>query len=211
MAVTSRSNNAQTPWESSSLTGDLVVNVTVNVVAPAAQGPSADREALFWTSIKDGTDPAVFDAYLKQYPEGTFAVLARRRLASLAAPPPASSSARFDGLWTVTVDCPRTSAGSARCRRLRPSILRRSEGWSALHGQRGNEGHPDSLAFVGRIQPDGTAAINARGMTGDPKFNIDRLTKGTVYTYRATAHFDGSRGTGKRIERRSYDLAFVKQ
>ncbi len=36
MAVAKRSKGAQTPWESSSLTGDLVVNVTVNVVAPAA-------------------------------------------------------------------------------------------------------------------------------------------------------------------------------
>ena len=76
--VARRSKGAQTPWESSSLTGDLVVNVTVNVTTaavapPAASPPAPDREGLFWMSIKDGTDPAAFEAYLKQYPQGTFA------------------------------------------------------------------------------------------------------------------------------------------
>ena len=70
VGVTNRSKGAQTPWESSSLTGDLVVNVTVNVTTPATQPLTADREALFWASIKDGTDPAGFEAYLKQYPDG---------------------------------------------------------------------------------------------------------------------------------------------
>jgi uncharacterized caspase-like protein len=72
IGVAERSRGAQTPWESSSLTGDLVVNVTVNVTTAAvpAPAPSADREALFWSSIKDGTDPAGFEAYLKQYPAG---------------------------------------------------------------------------------------------------------------------------------------------
>ncbi len=61
--VTRRSKGAQTPWESSSLTGDLVVNVSVNVttasVSPApSAGAASDREALFWASVKDSTDPA---------------------------------------------------------------------------------------------------------------------------------------------------------
>src|SRR6185295_9942509 len=67
--VARRSKGAQTPWESSSLTGDLVVNVTVNVTTaavapPTASGSGPDREGLFWMSIKDSTDPAAFEAYL---------------------------------------------------------------------------------------------------------------------------------------------------
>ena len=112
--VTRRSKGAQTPWESSSLTGDLVVNVTVNVTTPAvvadggrvAAGAGPDREALFWMSIKDGTDPAGFEAYLKQYPQGTFAALARQRLASVSPPARAPDLGRFDGAWNVTVECP---------------------------------------------------------------------------------------------------------
>jgi hypothetical protein len=210
VAVTSRSNSAQTPWESSSLTGDLVVNVTVNVTAPAAPGPPADREALFWTSIKDGTDPAAFEAYLRQYPEGTFAALARRRLASPAATPPTSNSARFDGLWTVTVDCPRTATGSTGAEGYVVHFFVEVKD-GALHGQRGNEGQPNSLTLVGQILPDGSAAITAHGLTGDPKYAVDREAKGLPFTYRATARFEGSRGTGKRIDLRPCDLSFVKQ
>lgn len=53
--VARRSKGAQTPWESSSLTGDLVVNVTVNVTTAAVSPPTAslsapapDREGLFY-------------------------------------------------------------------------------------------------------------------------------------------------------------------
>ena len=57
-------------------------------------------------SIKDGTDPAAFEAYLKQYPDGAFAPLARQRLASVTQPRAALDAARFDGTWNVTIQCP---------------------------------------------------------------------------------------------------------
>lgn len=53
--------------------------------APAAQG-DATIETVFWTSIKDGDDPADFEAYLKRYPDGHYAALARNRLTALSAP-----------------------------------------------------------------------------------------------------------------------------
>ena len=209
VAVTRRSNGAQTPWESSSLTGDLVVNVNVNVnlTSPATQAPGADREALFWTSIKDGTDPAAFDAYLKQFPAGTFAALARQRLASLAASPPALSVARFDGLWLLKIDCQRTPDGAGAY--ARTVLVEVKEG--ALRGQVGIEGQPDWLVLVGKILPDGSAAITATGLTGDPKFTLNQSAKGSPVNYRATARFEGSRGTGKRIDQRPCDLLFAKQ
>jgi formylglycine-generating enzyme required for sulfatase activity len=40
-------------------------------------------ENTFWTSIKDGKERSDFEAYLKRYPTGHFADLARNRLASL--------------------------------------------------------------------------------------------------------------------------------
>ena len=40
-------------------------------------------ERLFWESIKDSGDPAEFQAYLDQYPNGTYAALARARLKRL--------------------------------------------------------------------------------------------------------------------------------
>jgi len=62
--------------------------------APSAAGQDdATIETVFWTSIKDGDDPADFEAYLKRYENGHYSDLARNRLAALGssaptAPPP---------------------------------------------------------------------------------------------------------------------------
>ena len=62
--------------------------------APAAISElSADNEVALelalWDSVKDGS-PAELESYLEQYPEGTFASLARTRLdAALSSPSPA--------------------------------------------------------------------------------------------------------------------------
>ena len=207
VGVTNRSSGAQTPWESSSLTGDLVVNVTVNVTtaALAAPAPAADREALFWTSIKDGTDPAGFEAYLKQYPNGVFAPLARQRLAGLAAKPPALDPARFDGTWNVTIECPAHNSAAGYTLRFLAAV---KDG--VLHAQHGVTGKPDSLTLTGKISSDGSASIAARGRTGDPKFSVNRESTGTPYGYRANVRFEGSRGSGNKIEIRPCSLTFVK-
>jgi hypothetical protein len=45
----------------------------------------AQLELAYWQSIKDSQDPADFKSYLQQYPHGTFAALARARLAKQTA------------------------------------------------------------------------------------------------------------------------------
>ena len=45
-----------------------------------AQRLAAERELLFWESVKDSTNPADIQAYLERYPGGTYEVLARNRL-----------------------------------------------------------------------------------------------------------------------------------
>ena len=45
-------------------------------------------ELAFWESIKESEKASDFEAYLQRYPEGTFAVLARSRLADLRKPEP---------------------------------------------------------------------------------------------------------------------------
>jgi hypothetical protein len=56
--------------------------------APAALPQTAEAEAMrmemvFWESVRSSTDPADFKAYLEKYPKGSFAALARNRLAAL--------------------------------------------------------------------------------------------------------------------------------
>jgi len=195
--VARRSKGAQTPWESSSLTGDLVVNVTVNVTTAAVSAPPAapDREGLFWMSIKDGTDPAAFEAYLKQYPQGTFAALARQRLASVSQPARPPALAHFDGPWNVTVECPAHGAASGYTRQLLAQV---KDG--ALAAQAGQVGQPGSLTLSGKIQPDGKASLDARGMVGDPRNTASRLSQGTSFAYRVDAVFEDARGVGNRTD-----------
>lgn len=108
--VTAETKNRQIPWESSSLTGDFYFNQAGTAPARTPVAPAATPrppqpapatgvdpvtvELAFWNSIKDSTNPADFSAYLQQYPAGSFAGLARNRIAS-AAPrgaPPATAA-----------------------------------------------------------------------------------------------------------------------
>ncbi len=94
--VMAETNDEQVPWEESSLTGaDFYFNSAKVSEAPVPTTPRADiaaqveQETAFWQSIKDSTDPALFEAYLRRYPEGAFADIARIQRDKLAAPPAA--------------------------------------------------------------------------------------------------------------------------
>ena len=175
-------------------------------VASATPPPTApDRESLFWMSIKDGDDPAAFQAYLKQYPDGAFAALARQRLASVTKTPRSPDPTRFDGMWDVTIDCPAHQAAAGYKFRFQAEV---KEG--VLSGQYGVAGNPSSVVLKGRIKADGAAVIDAKGMVGDPKFTANRSSRGTAYSYRVDARFDEARGRGERTEVRPCTLTFVK-
>ena len=163
VGVTNRSKGAQTPWESSSLTGDLVVNVSVNVTVAAAPGSTAAPAA------------------------------------------PAANPSQFDGTWGVTVDCPTHGGADGYVFKFFGQV---KDG--VLLAQHGTEGQPSALTLTGKIQPDGSAAIDARGITKDPRYNIKGQAPGTPYAYRAVARFEGSRGTGNRIDVRPCSLSFAR-
>ena len=60
-----------------------------NTAAAAQQATPAatpEQENLFWQSIMESTNPAMFEAYLAQFPGGVFRALAEARLAELRAP-----------------------------------------------------------------------------------------------------------------------------
>ena len=106
-AVREATNDEQTPWEESSMTGaDFYFNIDVSVTveAPEASATSdtaaaTQQESLFWESIKDSTDPASFVVYIAEYPNGKFAALARLRMSQIkeaqtaaVVPPPTPST-----------------------------------------------------------------------------------------------------------------------
>lgn len=88
VAVMDRTNEAQVPWESSSLTGDFFF--VEEVPEPALEtAPSAGVEQdntvelTYWDSIKDSNHAELFKAYLSQYPDGLFAPLAQAKIAAI--------------------------------------------------------------------------------------------------------------------------------
>jgi hypothetical protein len=93
-------NDAQIPWESTSLEGDFYF------VAPSASdmavkpGTPVDQRAVsleFWRAIKDSTNVYDYKAYLERFPEGEFVPLARQRVAALTAPQPVKEPAKPAG------------------------------------------------------------------------------------------------------------------
>jgi formylglycine-generating enzyme required for sulfatase activity len=95
--VDKESSGQQTPWESSSLTGNFVFNapvtVTVQQSAVAPTTTNATVELTFWNDVKSSGNTAMFEAYLRKYPTGEFVDLARIQMESLmsaAKEPPAT-------------------------------------------------------------------------------------------------------------------------
>ena len=73
------------PYEDTiSLTGNLIIRGNLeNIIEQPAQTASVDQGALelvFWQSIKDSDDPDLYKEYLRQFPEGVYAGLAKIKL-----------------------------------------------------------------------------------------------------------------------------------
>ena len=63
------------------------VQPLASAAQPAAeQRATAEQENLFWQSIMNSTNPADFEAYLEEFPNGVFRRLAQNRLAALRSP-----------------------------------------------------------------------------------------------------------------------------
>ncbi len=88
VAVMDWTDGAQVPWESSSLTGDFFFREKAPEPVAASEPskpvqPDNTVELTFWNSIKDATEPSLFESYLKQFPNGSFAGLAQAKIAAL--------------------------------------------------------------------------------------------------------------------------------
>ena len=98
--VVKKSNDAQTPWESSSLTGDFYF-----------QGPPADPEAEAWDAAKKADTVGVYQTYLDAYPNGRHAPAARIKLVDPRKPEPPLRRHASCQVWAKCIgvaskDCP---------------------------------------------------------------------------------------------------------
>jgi uncharacterized caspase-like protein len=114
--------NRQVPWEHSALVAKFYFG------SPPPTGPSPEqlKEIALWESIKDSTNPASFRSYLEQYPQGTFATLARLLIDGLEKQERADRAARE--LELKRVEQERKAAEIARLEEQRRSeAIRRAE------------------------------------------------------------------------------------
>ncbi|WP_349358129.1 caspase family protein [Stappia sp.] len=87
--VVEETGGAQVPWDHSSLTADVVFLPGGVATAPDARAPAqtsdVQLELQLWNDVKDSGDADQIRAYLARFPDGTFAALARDRLAAAEA------------------------------------------------------------------------------------------------------------------------------
>jgi carboxyl-terminal processing protease len=88
----------QIPWDSSSLTAPFYFRPgATQQPASATSAPAPDAESTLWEYVEKTKLASDYQAYLDQYPNGTYAGLARSRLASLGAAPAAATPASTGG------------------------------------------------------------------------------------------------------------------
>ena len=115
IALLDTTHGRQTSWEASSLTADFYLAGTPAVAEPAA------LELAFWESIEDSDDPRSYQAYLAQFPDGTFVAIARLRAEALSrtkvavvrppAEPQAPLAAQLIGDWLSVEEEPYVESG----------------------------------------------------------------------------------------------------
>jgi hypothetical protein len=91
--VNEETNKNQLPWGHTNLIGTVYLNPVAakadapaeapNTLVVAAAGPASEVELEFWRSVKDSSKPEELNAYLTNYPNGTFKSLALARIAAL--------------------------------------------------------------------------------------------------------------------------------
>jgi hypothetical protein len=105
--VNEETGKGQLPWGHTNLIGTVYLNpapagsVTETANAPAVvAGPASEVELEFWRSIKDSNKPEELNAYLTNYPNGTFKSIALARIASLQDGPSSATRALSTGVGT---------------------------------------------------------------------------------------------------------------
>lgn len=145
---------------------------------------SNDTERLFWESINDSTDKADFDAYLRQFPTGVFAALARNRIATIVATeqavsPPAPSSVAPERTETALVVRPVPALSIGERREAQIALRRLGLYRGAIDGLFGPGTRAGVVAFQRSI------GVTANGRLTEPQLARLRQEAAAVTTLAA--------------------------
>ena len=102
--VNEETSKGQLPWGHTNLIGSVYLNQaaapagTTEVPVAPAGGTASEAELEFWRSIKDSNKTEELNAYLTNYPNGTFKSIALARIASLQDGPSTTTRALTTGV-----------------------------------------------------------------------------------------------------------------
>jgi hypothetical protein len=117
-----------------------------------------------------------------------------------------SNAGGFDGSWNVYMACPRSIDAAPFVKQFSASVK-----GGVMHGEFGVTGQPASMALDGMIRPDGSATLDAHGLTGPTQYNIGGAREGTPFRNVVTAHFESIRGNGTWVTTRTCSFTFNRQ
>jgi hypothetical protein len=143
----------------------VAIAILLTAASVHAQSPG---EIAFWESVRESRNPAELQAYIDQFPNGTFVVLARSRLAALRKPAAAPAARPTAPPPTPVV------AASAPANRL-PSA---GDTWTyrmsypRLRGQWGQAARPPSTHVVKADMASETEIVEQLAIDGGTAANI---------------------------------------
>jgi hypothetical protein len=124
-----------------------------------------------------------------------------------AASASAQDAGRFDGKWDVSLACPSAPDGALPFTFNFTADVKNA----LLHGENGVAGRPGWMSLDGLINADGTASLDAHGLTGHSQFNTGHADPGISYHHIVTARFNDARGAGTWTTNRICDFTFTKE
>jgi hypothetical protein len=113
---------------------------------------------------------------------------------------------RFDGTWDTTVSCSNTAGALGYSYQFTSTV---KDG--VLHGEKGDKGKPGWFQLDGKILPDGTMKLYAKGLVGAEGVAIGHRPRGSAFGYHVEGKFSEKDGSGKRVEGRPCEVEFAKK
>jgi len=113
---------------------------------------------------------------------------------------------RFDGSWDTTVSCSNTNGALGYSYQFPATV---KDG--VLHGEKGEKGKPGWFQLDGKILPDGTMKLYAKGLVGAEEVAVGHRPRGSAFGYHIEGKFSEKEGNGKRVEGRPCEIDFAKK